>query len=336
MQVNSFIGLKKGTAQTNQFDDASLEDVVRRAETLARYAPDDAETMPILGPQTLRLGSALRRRAGQVRRGAAGRGGGQGPGGNQGQPSQAHRGGLHPGLFGRRFPGEQQGPLRQAANHQRLLLPHRPLRGRRAAAGEERPPTGPRASTPIPVTARAIDIATRTTSPVALEPGNYTVILSPECVADLTSTMLNGFDWRQIDEGRSFLTQLKDPLGEGKPIFSEKVNLYTDPAIRRVPRQRLRRRGLRRCGRSDWIQRGVVKAAACSRYWAKKTNRQPNPGVDQSPDGRRHGLDGRDGRRHQARADRDALLVRPRRSTPRPASTPASPATGCSWSRMAR
>src|SRR5262249_55784487 len=49
--VQSFFGLKKGVATTDQYDDASLREVVRSAEELARLAPDDKETMPVLPPQ---------------------------------------------------------------------------------------------------------------------------------------------------------------------------------------------------------------------------------------------------------------------------------------------
>ena len=39
-------------ATINEFDDASLEIVVRRSEELAKLAPENPEFMPNLGPQT--------------------------------------------------------------------------------------------------------------------------------------------------------------------------------------------------------------------------------------------------------------------------------------------
>jgi predicted Zn-dependent protease len=89
--------------------------------------------------------------------------------------------------------------------------------------------------------------------------------------------MFPGFDQRQIDEGRSFLTQLKGPIAEGKPIFSEKVNLYTDPEFVSCPGNNFDGEGLPVL-RADWIRGGVVKATSCSRYWARKAKREPNPG----------------------------------------------------------
>ena len=49
--VNSIYGKKSGIATIDEFDDASLEKVVRRAEELAQLAPENPELMPLLGPQ---------------------------------------------------------------------------------------------------------------------------------------------------------------------------------------------------------------------------------------------------------------------------------------------
>src|SRR6186713_1002121 len=50
--VSSTYGKKTGTATINEFDDASLEKVVRRSEELAQLAPENPEFMEPLGPQT--------------------------------------------------------------------------------------------------------------------------------------------------------------------------------------------------------------------------------------------------------------------------------------------
>ena len=51
LTVQSRYGRKTGTAQVNQFDDESLTRTVRRAEELARLAPEDPEVVPLLEPQ---------------------------------------------------------------------------------------------------------------------------------------------------------------------------------------------------------------------------------------------------------------------------------------------
>src|SRR3954447_1710096 len=54
LAVTSSFGKKSGSATINEFDDASLEKVVRRAEELAQLAPENPEYMPLLGPQTFK------------------------------------------------------------------------------------------------------------------------------------------------------------------------------------------------------------------------------------------------------------------------------------------
>src|SRR4051812_12422231 len=49
--VQSAFGKKVGTATINEFDDASLEKVVRRSEELAQLAPENPEYVSVLGPQ---------------------------------------------------------------------------------------------------------------------------------------------------------------------------------------------------------------------------------------------------------------------------------------------
>src|ERR1041385_561979 len=50
--VTSYFGKKSGTATINEFDDASLEKCVRRAEELAQLAPENPEFMEPLPQQT--------------------------------------------------------------------------------------------------------------------------------------------------------------------------------------------------------------------------------------------------------------------------------------------
>lgn len=50
--VQSSFGKKSGSATIDEFDDESLEKVVRRAEELAQLSPENPEFMEPLGPQT--------------------------------------------------------------------------------------------------------------------------------------------------------------------------------------------------------------------------------------------------------------------------------------------
>ena len=50
--VQANFGNKMGTATIDEFDDASLQKVVKRAEELAKLAPENPEFMEPLGPQS--------------------------------------------------------------------------------------------------------------------------------------------------------------------------------------------------------------------------------------------------------------------------------------------
>src|SRR6218665_3405849 len=51
LSVTAVFGKRSGTSTINEFDDASLEKTVRRAEEIARLAPENPEYVPMLGPQ---------------------------------------------------------------------------------------------------------------------------------------------------------------------------------------------------------------------------------------------------------------------------------------------
>ena len=54
LAVTSYFGKRSGTATINEFDDASLQKVVQRAEELAQLAPENPEYMPLLGPSSFK------------------------------------------------------------------------------------------------------------------------------------------------------------------------------------------------------------------------------------------------------------------------------------------
>src|SRR5476649_878929 len=54
LTVSVAYGKRQGTASVNEFDDASLEKAVRRAEDVARLAPENPEFLPAIGKQEYR------------------------------------------------------------------------------------------------------------------------------------------------------------------------------------------------------------------------------------------------------------------------------------------
>ena len=124
--------------------------------------------------------------------------------------------------------------------------------------------------------ASAIDKGLRSQKPVRLEPGKYTVILEPSCVFDLLSEMMGYFDQRAADEGRSFATKKGGGSRIGEQLFGKNVTLYSDPNDPLVPGAIYSDDG-QPARRTAWIENGILKNLACSRYWAKKSKMDAVP-----------------------------------------------------------
>src|SRR4029077_2155921 len=62
-----------------------------------------------------------------------------------------------------------------------------------------------------------------------LEPGKYEAILEPTAVGMLMLRMMNVFDARQAEEGRSFLSKRGGGTLLGEKLFDERVNIISDP-----------------------------------------------------------------------------------------------------------
>jgi predicted Zn-dependent protease len=122
----------------------------------------------------------------------------------------------------------------------------------------------------------AIDKAVRSRKPVRLPPGKYTVILEPSAVSDLLSIMIEDFDQRSADEGRSFATKKGGGSRLGENVFGKNVTIYSDPNDQLVPGSIYSDDG-QPAQRTVWIDGGVLKNLQCGRYWAQKTKRAPVP-----------------------------------------------------------
>jgi predicted Zn-dependent protease len=123
---------------------------------------------------------------------------------------------------------------------------------------------------------RAAQKARTAARPRDLPPSRYTVILEPQAVADLCAFLPGALAGRNADEGRSYFSKPGGGTLVGEKLFAEAVTVRTDPFDARVPEapwsgERLPARA------TTWIDKGVVAALSLSRYWARKTSRQPLP-----------------------------------------------------------
>jgi predicted Zn-dependent protease len=272
--VQSNFGLRSGTATINEFDDTSLEKVVRRSEELAKLSPENPEFMPPLEPQKYLESKAYFESTAKIdapyRAKAAA---------SSIEPSRKNK------LIAAGFL-EDSANFQSLMNSKGLFAYHTSTDVEFSVTVRTEDGTGSGwvsrdyNDAALLDTGRAsqiaIDKALMSREPKAIEPGKYTVVLEPDASIGLMQPMLFGFDARQSDEGRSFLSKQGGGNKLGEKIVDERVTLYSDPSHPEVPAAPWTNSGERR-EKLMLIENGVVKNLFYSRYWAKKQETQPVP-----------------------------------------------------------
>jgi predicted Zn-dependent protease len=272
--VNSFFGKKSGSATINEFDDASIEKVVRRAEELAKLAPENPEFMDPLPQQTYgEEGKTFSEATAKI---------------TPDMRAQAASDSITPALSkdvtaagylqdSRGFTSIMNNKGLYAYNKQTsvdftVTMRSNDGTGSGWAAQDLNDVSKLNAGATSKV---AIDKAVMSREAKAIEPGKYTVILEPAAAADLVRLMLN-MNARTADEGRSFLSKKGGGTKLGEKLVDERVNIYTDPWHDEVPASPWTPDGLAR-QKMDLIRGGVVKNLVYDRYWASQKNVAPIP-----------------------------------------------------------
>lgn len=123
----------------------------------------------------------------------------------------------------------------------------------------------------------AVGKAVRSQQPKAIEPGVYPVILEPQAVSDLLGFLTGALDARNADEGRSAFSGKDGKTRIGEPLFSEKINLYSDPLHPDMPAVPSTGEGIP-AARLSLIKGGVLENLVYNRYWAQQKKVAPTPG----------------------------------------------------------
>ena len=124
---------------------------------------------------------------------------------------------------------------------------------------------------------QAVGKAVRSQQPKAIEPGVYPVILEPQAVSDLLGFLTGALDARNADEGRSAFSGKDGKTRAGEQLFSERINLYSDPMHAEMPAVPSTNEGIP-AARVSLIKGGVLENLIYSRYWAQQKKVQPTPG----------------------------------------------------------
>lgn len=134
----------------------------------------------------------------------------------------------------------------------------------------------------IELTEQVIQRAIASRNPQIVEPGDYTVIFEPAAFASLLPWVIWNLDARAADEGRSFMSR-SDDSGKagnkvGEQLFNPIVEVQRNPAHPLLQSDRFFGNGLSNQP-LEIIKHGIPQTLSYSRYWAKEQNQEPTGGM---------------------------------------------------------
>ena len=273
--VQVAFGKRVGTATINEFSDEALARVVRRAEDLARLAPENPEFMPAVQRQTYRASDTWNPATAAI---------------TPENRAEIARASIDPckaqDLIAAGFLNDSAGFTAfansngnfgyQRATGLSYTCTVRTEDGRGSGwVGRSLKDAGQfNVDSDIQIAMRK---ASASVEAQALEPGKYTVILEPAAAAGLISFMFNFFGARAADEGRSFLSKAGGGNKIGEQVFDPRVNFTSDPWHDECPVVPWDGDGLPR-ERMDFVRDGKIANLMYGRYWAEKQGKEANAG----------------------------------------------------------
>lgn len=272
--VQSAFGKKVGVATTNEFSEEAFQKVVRQSEELAQLAPENPEYMGVLPPQQYKKLSGFFDSTAKIT-----------PDFRAGAVAKSLELSRTQNLAAAGFWEDQHGY--SAMLNSKQLFAYYPSTNVNFSLTVRTPDgtgSGYVARGYSDVSKLDIEAATKiaiqkskgSLGAKALEPGKYTVILEPTAAAVLLENIFFNIDARSADEGRSFLSKQGGKTKLGEKIVDERINIYSDPAHPELPSSPWAGDG-QVMEKTSWIEKGVVKNMAYSRYWAEKKGVKPVP-----------------------------------------------------------
>ena len=130
----------------------------------------------------------------------------------------------------------------------------------------------------VELTTKVIQRAIASRNPQSIEPGDYTVIFEPAAFASLLPWVIWNLDARAADEGRSFMSRNDNgkPVGNkvGEQLFNPIVQVQRNPTHPLLQSGRFFGNGLSNIP-LNIIKDGMVQTLSYSRYWAKEQDQEP-------------------------------------------------------------
>ena len=278
IRIQSVFGKRRASVVTNSRTDEGLRRAVEQSEALARLAPEDPEYLGELGPQqyvqvpawfdsTATLSADERAKAALSALAPARAAKDLTVAGFLVTTARANAIGNSAGLFAYQNATDASYPLTA-----------------RTADGTGSGWAGAQANDWSKldfegVAKRAIEKARASRNPVAIEPGRYTVVLEPDATSDLIPLLGFALQARAAEEGRSAFAKGGGQTKVGEKIVDERVTIRSDPADPLLLNSPFDQEGMP-LGPQTWIENGVLKQLAYTRFWAQKQGKQPTGGAN--------------------------------------------------------
>jgi predicted Zn-dependent protease len=272
--VTSVYGKKAGSATIDQFDDASLERVVRRSEELAQLAPENSEYMPMLGQSDFK--EAITYNANTAAMTPESRAEMVGQSLKVTKDAKLNAAGFLENSTGFYAVANSKGLFAYNKSSDVTFSVTTRNDGGTTSGYAARGFTDVSKLDTASATRVACMKANASIGAKAIEPGKYTVILEPVAATYMLENMFR-FDARSAEEGRSFLSKKGGGTRLGEQLMDPKVTIYSDPFNTDLPGSTWGGDGLPR-EKTVWIDKGVVKNLSYSRFWAQKKGVAPIPG----------------------------------------------------------
>jgi predicted Zn-dependent protease len=275
--VTVTFGRRRASSSTNVLDDSSLKRTVELASRLARLAPEDPERMPELGPQTYEAVDAFVEATADLDAEARAEAIGRAIG------AASAAGKAAGAIFAAGFLEANVRAIAVATSNG-LFAYHRTTDADFSVTARTPDGSGSgwahggardwNAVDPVAIGRIAAQKAVASRSPQEIAPGLYTAVLEPQAVTDLIPLLGGALNARNADEGRSAFSKPGGGTRIGEMVADERVTLYSDPADTNLRGQPFDGEGLP-VRRTVWIEKGILRNLAYSRFWAQKQGKQP-------------------------------------------------------------
>ena len=274
--VTVTFGRRRASSSTNVLDDASLRRTVDLASRLAQLAPEDPELMPELGPQKYTAVEAFVAATAdldaEARAEAIGRAIGAATA--AGKPAGT--------IFSAGYLEANTRAIAVATSNG-LFAYHRTTDADFSVTARTPDGTGSgwahggardwSAVDPEAIGRVAARKAVASRNPQEIAPGLYTAVLEPQAVNDLIPLLAGALNARTADEGRSAFSKPGGGTRIDEKVADDRVTLYSDPADAGLLGQPFDPDGLP-LRRMVWIEKGILKNLAYSRFWAQKQGKE--------------------------------------------------------------